>query len=131
MAASPVASFAKPADPTATLEAWRVATLKRDIVALEEILHEHLLFGHSNGRLESKEEFIRGVQNRNPIYESIELGTQTLVGSDSTALLRGDMTVVNVREGSRNTWKINVHHVFVLEKRQWRMIGRQATRLGN
>jgi hypothetical protein len=127
LAAAPRLTAAE--DPVLRLEAWRKATLSKDVAALEEILHEHLLFGHSNGRLESKEEFIAGIRSGNPVYEVIEIGQQTMVNNRETALLRGAMKVTNVRAGVRNTWKINVLHVWILEKRQWRLIGRQATRL--
>ncbi len=122
-------ALAQANDPTAALEAWRSATLRRDALALEDLLHEELLFGHSNGRLESKAEFIRGIRTGNPVYENITLGNQTLVANDDMAMLRGEASITLLRDAARNTYKLNILHVFIREKRAWRLIGRQATRL--
>lgn len=111
------------------LEEWRQACLKKDVGALDDLLHEHLLFGHSDGRLESKEQFISAVLQSKVVYEKISVGTQTLVNNKDTALLRGEMTVTLSREGTRNTYRLNVLHVWIYEKRRWRLVGRQATRL--
>lgn len=116
-------------DPAMRLEEWRQACLKKDVGALDDLLHEHLLFGHSDGRLESKEQFISAVLQSKVVYEKISVGTQTLVNNKDTALLRGEMTVTLSREGARNTYRLNVLHVWIYEKRRWRLVGRQATRL--
>jgi hypothetical protein len=116
-------------DPTARLDAWRVACLTKDAAALDDLLHEHLLFGHSNGRLDSKEDFVGGILKGNPVYEKIDIGSQTLVNNRDTALMRGEMTVTLKRDGERNTYRLNVLHVWIYEKRRWRLLGRQATRL--
>jgi hypothetical protein len=96
---------------------------------LEEILHEELLFGHSDGRLDSKSQFIDGVVAGEPTYEKIDIFQQTLVSNEDMALLRGEMAITLLRKGLRNTYRLNVMHVWVLEKKSWRLIGRQATRL--
>lgn len=116
-------------DPAQRLEDWRQACLKKDVGALDDILHEHLLFGHSDGRLESKEDFISSITQSKVVYEQITVGNQTLVNNKDTALLRGEMSVTVTRAGSKNSYKLNVLHVWIYEKRRWRMVGRQATRL--
>jgi hypothetical protein len=116
-------------DPSERLEEWRQACIKKDVGALDDLLHEHLLFGHSDGRLESKEDFISGVTRGKVVYEKIVIGTQTQVNNRDTALLRGEMTVSLARDGVKNTFRLNVLHVWIYEKRRWRLVGRQATRL--
>ncbi len=118
-------------DPAQRLEEWRQACIKKDLGALDDLLHEHLLFGHSDGRLESKEDFISGVTRGKVVYENIVIGTQTQVNNRDTALLRGEMTVSLSREGVKNTFRLNVLHVWIYEKRRWRLVGRQATRLAS
>ncbi len=117
-------------DPAQRLEDWRQACLKKDAGALDELLHEHLLFSHSDGRLESKEDFISSITQSKAVYEEISIGKQTLVGNKDTALLRGEMSVTVARAGGKNTYRLNVLHVWVYEKRRWKLLGRQATRLG-
>ncbi len=118
-------------DPVECVEGWRDAALKGDAEALEVLLHDDLLFSHSDGRLESKAQFIEGIRAKNPVYEAIEMGTQTLLASNGVAIVRGQMTVKNLRAGQRSQFHISVLHVLVREKRKWRMIARQATRLPN
>lgn len=116
-------------DPAQRLEDWRQACLKKDVGALDELLHEHLLFGHSDGRLESKEDFLSSVTQGKVVYEKITVGGQTLVNNKDTALLRGLMEVTVARGDAKSTYRLNVLHVWIYEKRRWRMVGRQATRL--
>jgi ketosteroid isomerase-like protein len=117
-------------DPVACLEAWRSAMLKGDTATLEAVLHDELLFGHSNGMLETKQDILKAVSTKQVKYEVITTGKQTLISSRDMAMLRGDMTVTNSRGGAASqTFHINVLHVFVRDRGRWRMIGRQATRL--
>ncbi|MDX2268750.1 MAG: nuclear transport factor 2 family protein [Bryobacter sp.] len=129
--APPALLFADLRDPVDALMAWREAMLKPDLDLLEQVLHEELQFSHSNGKLETKQDILNALSAKQVRYLSIEVGKQTLVTNQDMALLRGDMTIVNARgEAAPATWRINVLHVFVREKRVWRMIARQATRLG-
>ena len=48
----------------AALDAWRAASIKRDVAALDKVLHPDLMLGHSNGiEVESKAEVLKNAPN--------------------------------------------------------------------
>ncbi len=95
-------------DHRGLLEQWREAVLQQDVKKLEAMMHEGVWFSHSNGRLETRKEFLEGLVTGAARYELIEIGPQTVDVKSDTAWMRGPMTVRVKRPTGTNTYSLNV-----------------------
>ena len=80
------------ADVNSAVDGIRNALLAADASALKDLLADQLDYGHSNGRLETKNEFLANVASKKPVYKTINLEDRktTIVGS--TAIVRYNLT---------------------------------------
>jgi hypothetical protein len=121
--------FAWEAEPRELLAQWRQATLRADEGKLKELMHPEVWFSHSNGRLESRAEFLAGLRNKELQYELIEIGEQTYGQTGDSFWQRGPMKVRVKRPTGTNTYELNVLHVWVKSDGRWQMRARQSTRV--
>ena len=84
---SSVAESADEAAVAQAVEALRKAIFGQDKTQLEALAADQLSYGHSDGRVQNKAEFIEGVMTRKAIVKSITLSdhTITVVGNDAIA----------------------------------------------
>ena len=54
-----------------SIETLRQAILQADKAKLEQLAASQISYGHSDGRVETKEQFINGVMNRKPVQKSL------------------------------------------------------------
>src|SRR5437660_6469574 len=82
-----VAASADEAAVAQAVEALRKAILGQEKTQLEALTAEQLSYGHSDGRVENKAQFINGVMTRKAILKSLTLSDHTIaiVGTDAIA----------------------------------------------
>ena len=111
------------------VEALVQAMLEPDRVKLEPLCANALSYGHSAGRIETKEEFIADLLAKTAAFRSIKLSGQTIKLSGNEAIVR------HVMDGeTESQCKVSPVHIGVLQvwQRQdghWRLLARQAFRL--
>lgn len=131
MTAAALLSAGAESDVLAQVEAWRKAVLAHDTKTLDKLMGDRVLYSHSNGRLETKAEFMKawgpsGTAN----YDSVVLGQQTVEMYGNIAVVRGDITIDNAAKGAaKQHLKLNVMQIWEKGKSGWQMVARQATRL--
>src|SRR5262245_4379980 len=88
---SAVAASADEAAVAAAVEALRKAMLGQEKAQLEALTADQLSYGHSDGRVENKAQFIEGVMNRKAILKSLTWSDHTIaiVGTDAIAGIHG------------------------------------------
>ena len=110
----------------ASSNAWRQAVIKQDKNALEKLLADDLIYAHSNGRTESKSEYIAAVTKGASHYESFtDLGTKIRVYG-TAAILEGN---VEVKPAGRPAYRVRTLEVYVKNGSQWEMTAHQSARL--
>jgi ketosteroid isomerase-like protein len=116
---------------SAAVEQLRKALVDPDAATLDRLSDNALTYGHSTGRLESKKEFIDNLVNGNSDFLSIELTDQTVVVSGNTAIVRHVLKGDNHDKG-KDPGKVNIAVLTVWQKKngQWKMLARQAVKLG-
>src|SRR5918912_179783 len=84
---SAVAESADEAAVVQAIEALRKAILGQEKTQLEALCADQLSYGHSDGRVENKAQFINGVMTRKAVVKSITLSDHTIsvVGTDAIA----------------------------------------------
>lgn len=113
------------------MEAWRVATLAQDAVALERLLHPKLIYSHSSGRLESKADIVNLAKAKKlPNTSMTTLGDQPVMIFGETAVIRGNMDVGSrAADGSPTLLHLSVLYVWTRTPQGWQMVARQATKI--
>ncbi|MBC7688230.1 MAG: nuclear transport factor 2 family protein [Aquabacterium sp.] len=112
------------------VEALRKAMVDADKTMLEKLTHDSLSYGHSSGKVESKAAFLENVTNGNSGFESIELTGQTIFVTGKTAIVRHRFVAVTDDKGKpKGAANIGVLTVWQKDKKQWKMLARQAVKL--
>jgi len=110
------------------VEALRKAVLVQDKPQLEALCAEQLSYGHSDGKVENKAQFIEGVMTRKAIVKSITLSdhTITIVGND--AIAPHTLASESETDGKLTTTKIGVLQVWQKQGGTWKLLARQSVR---
>jgi uncharacterized protein DUF4440 len=125
---SVVAESADEAAVAQAIEALRKAVFSQEKSQLEALCAEQLSYGHSDGRVENKAQFINGVMTRKAVIKSITLSdhTITIVGSD--AIARHTWVSESETDGKPMSTKIGVLQVWQKQDGAWKLLARQAVR---
>lgn len=102
----------------------------KDSLALEGLFAKKLSYGHSGGKIESREEAVSAISHNKSVY------TDTAV-SNIKVEVNGDVAIVrylfkakeNKADGTVVPLNFTMMLVWVKEKGAWRLMGRQAVKL--
>jgi ketosteroid isomerase-like protein len=111
------------------VESLRVAMIDANGPALQSAAAAKLSYGHSSGRVETKEEFVANILSGKSDFVSIELSEQTVAISNKVALVRHVFTAATNDGGKPGTIKLKVLLVFEKQKGHWLLLARQAVKL--
>jgi ketosteroid isomerase-like protein len=112
-----------------TVSALRQAILDGDSAKLDQLTDSGLTYGHSLGKLESKQQFIHALASGESDFKTLELTDQTIVIRGKTAVVRHKLAA-DIKENDKfNNVKLAVMMVWVKDDKHWKLLGRQAIRL--
>jgi ketosteroid isomerase-like protein len=110
------------------VEGLRKATFGQDKAQLDALCTEQLSYGHSDGRVESKAQFIDGVMGRKAVLKSLALSDHSIAVVGSNAVARHSWTSESEMDGKATTTKIKVLQVWLKQGGGWKLLARQAVR---
>jgi hypothetical protein len=125
---SAVAASADEAAVAAAVEALRKAILGQEKAQLEALTAEQLSYGHSDGRVENKAQFIEGVMTRKAILKSLTLSDHTIAIVGTDAIARHTWASESDMDGKLTTTKIGVLQVWQKQNGAWKLLARQSVR---
>lgn len=111
------------------VEALRKAMVDGDSVQLDKLADRELTYGHSGGNVQSKAAFIRSFTSGQSDFVTIDLTGQTIQLYGKTAVVRHTLTATTNDDGKPGNVKISVMTVWQKQKKDWKLIARQAVRL--
>ncbi len=111
------------------VEKLRKAMIDADKTVLENATADSLSYGHSNGKVESKTEFVENIVSGRSDFVTIDLSEQTISITHNIAIVRHLFNATTNDGGKPGTVKLNVLLVFEKEKEGWKLLARQAVRL--
>lgn len=124
--------YAQSADEAAVadaVESLRKAMFARDVKGFEALISENVSYGHSAGRIENKQEFIKAALANKSVMKSLTFTDQTIKVTGNHAIVRNTYNGVSELDGKTNNTKIGVLLVWAKEAGTWRLYARQAYRL--
>jgi ketosteroid isomerase-like protein len=111
------------------VEALREALLKADKAQLERLTAEQLSYGHSDGRVQNKAEFIDGVMTRKATVKSINFPDLKIAVAGDAAIARHLYESESETDGKPNSVKIGALEVWQKQGGNWKLLARQGYKL--
>ena len=126
----PSAASAASADEAAVaqaVEAFRKAVIAKDRAQLDALLADQLRYWHTDGRVETKAEYMADALSKRALWKSIDLTNQTVVVTGDTAIVRHNYSGESEREGGKmQSTRVGVFMVWQKQGGNWRLLARQA-----
>jgi hypothetical protein len=115
----------------AAVEALRQALISGSENELKAIAAEELSYGHSNGKVENKKEFMESLVSGGSDFRTIQLSDQTVSIVADIAIVRHKLIAETMDEGKPGNPNLSVLLIWQKQKGKWKLLARQATRLVN
>ena len=112
------------------VEALRKALLEADKARLTELAADQLSYGHSDGRVQNKAEFIDGVVTRKAVVKSLAFPELHVAVVGDAAIARHIFTSESETDGKTSTVKIGALQVWQKQGGSWKLLARQGFKLG-
>jgi hypothetical protein len=103
--------------------------VKADTAALEKMLGDDLTYGHSDGRVDTKAQFLDALKSGDLKYESMEHANPTVRVFGNTAVITGLSNVKVKSRGQDLNLRLRFTCVWVKRDARWQMVAWQSTRL--
>jgi ketosteroid isomerase-like protein len=111
------------------VEALRKALLEKGKGELEKITAEQVSYGHSDGRVQTKAQFIDGVMTRKAIVKSLSFPELTITVAGDAAIARHLYESESETDGKPASVKIDVLQVWQKQGGNWKLLARQGFKL--
>ena len=126
------AAHAEPADEAAVsqaVEELRKALLEKDKARLALLTAEQLSYGHSDGRVQTKAEFIDGVMSGKAVVKSLTFPDLKVGLAGNAAVARHIYASESETDGKPNSVRIGVLAVWQKQDGSWKLLARQGYKL--
>lgn len=99
-----------------------------DRAALDRLVMDELSYGHSNGKVQDKAEFIGALTSGESDFVGIALSDQSVKISGDTAVVRHTLAAVTNDSGKAGNVSLKILMVWKKHGGRWRLLARQAVR---
>jgi len=123
------ASAADESAVTESVEILRKGLLEADKAKLEQVAASQISYGHSDGRVETKEQFINGVMTRKQVVKSLAFPELQVAVVGDAAVARHIYLSESELEGKPTTTRIGALQVWQKQNGGWKLLARQGFRL--
>ena len=124
-----LAESAEDASVSQAVEELRKALLSADKGQLAKLTTEQLSYGHSDGRVQDKAQFIDGVATRKAIVKSLTFPQLTVAVAGNAAVARHVYESESETDGKTTTVKIGALQVWQKQDGNWKQLARQGYKL--
>lgn len=94
---------------------------------IDQYLDDSLTYGHSNGWIESKKDFLSNLGSK-IVYHSIKEDSINVVVNNKVAHARFIAMFEATVDGKQNQFRLKVLEVWVKKRKKWKLFARQAIR---
>jgi len=129
LSGSAVAQGADEAAVAQGIETLRQAILEADKAKLDQVAAAQISYGHSDGRVETKEQFINGVMNRKQVQKSLNFPELKVAVVGNAAIARHIYLGESELDGKQTTTRIGALQLWQKQDGGWKLIARQGFRL--
>jgi ketosteroid isomerase-like protein len=112
-----------------SVEILRKAQFEADKARLEQVTATQVSYGHSDGRVENKEQFINGVVTRKQVVKSITFPELKVAVVGNAAIARHIYLSESELDGKQTSTRIGALQLWQKQDGGWKLIARQGFRL--
>ena len=112
-----------------SVETLRKAVLEPDKAKLAQVTSDQVSYGHSDGRVQTKEQFINGVMTRKQVVKSLTFPELKLSVVGNAAIVRHIYLAESELDGKATTTRIGALQVWQKQDGAWKLLARQGFRL--
>jgi hypothetical protein len=125
----PGAEAANEAGVTESVEILRKGLLEADRTKLAQVTSAQISYGHSDGRVETKEQFIHAVMTRPQVVKSLAFPELKVAVVGDAAIARHISLAESERDGKATTTRIGALQIWQKQNGAWKLLARQGFRL--
>jgi len=114
---------------TENIEVLRRGILEADKGKLERAAAAQISYGHSDGRVQTREQFINGVMTRKQTVKSLTFPELKVTVVGNAAIARHIYLAESELDGKATTTKIGALQVWQKQDSGWKLLARQGFRL--
>ena len=104
--------------------------VQKDSLALENLLGKEIIYCHSGGKVESRQEMIKNALANASTYSDVKTEITNVVSEKKFIVVRHIITATeNLKDGKTSPLKLGVLQTWIKEGKDWKLIGRQAVKL--
>ena len=112
--------------PTDAVEAFRMAMLARYHAGLDTLCAAQLSYGHANGTIQTKEEFITAATSGKLIWKTLEFANARSTVAGPNAISRFTLTGELESDGKVTSIGIGTLMVWQKQGNAWKLLARQG-----
>jgi len=121
--------FAQKAEVEAAVTKLTKLMVTPDSAALDKIVLNNLSYGHSSGKIQTKQEFLHSLLSGESDFVDINLTDQSVIIQNKTALVRHTLNAKTNDKNVPGNVKLYILLIWSKEKSGWKLIGRQAVKV--
>ena len=129
LSGSAEAAAADEAAVAQSIEALRQGVLQQDKAKLDQVCASQISYGHSDGRSETKEQFINGVMTRKQVQKSLTFPEMKVFVVGNNAVARHIYLGESELDGKQSTTRIGALQVWQKQDGGWKLLARQGFKL--
>ena len=114
---------------TKSIETLREGILKADKAKLDQVTASQISYGHSDGRVQNKAEFIDGVMNRKQVQKSLTFPELKVAVVGNAAIARHVYLGESELNGKQTNTRIGALQLWQKQDSGWKLIARQGFKL--
>lgn len=101
-----------------------------DSLKLDKLILNHLSYGHSSGKVQTKQEFMHSLlSGESDFLDDIILSDQKIIVQGNTALVRHKLMAQTNDKGIKGSVNLFILLIWSKEKGEWKLLGRQAVKV--
>lgn len=109
--------------------AFNKALIEKDSATLNKLMYEQMVYGHSNGWMQIRQELIDDLYNGTITYTKIEHPEMEVIMAGDVASLRTDGVFEADYQGDSKTYNLRVMQTWKYVDGRWQMLNRQSVGL--
>jgi len=122
-------AFAQKAEVEAAVTKLTKLMVTPDSSMLDKLILSNLSYGHSSGKIQTKQEFLHSLLSGESDFVDINLTDQSVILQNKTALVRHTLNAKTNDKNVPGNVKLYILLIWSKEKAGWKLLGRQAVKV--
>jgi ketosteroid isomerase-like protein len=111
------------------LQQFHQAMINADQALLNQLTSDSLSYGHSGGNIESKASFVDHLVSAQSDFVTMEVTDQIISVVNNVGMVRFSLFANINDKGKPSTVKLKVLYIWVKDKKEWKLLARQAVKI--